>query len=145
LTAPKSFDQLSWYGLGPHENYPDRQESARYGIYALPVRDLYVHRIRPQEGGGRGNAFWARLTNSEGRGFQVTGELQFHVNALLYSPEDLQSTKHDYELVERDRVYLNLDHKIAGLGNQSCGPDTLPQYKVPIEPTEFTLTFSALG
>jgi beta-galactosidase/beta-glucuronidase len=144
LTAPVSLDQFRWYGLGPHENYPDRQESAIYGIYGLPVSDVYVHRVRPQEGGGRGGVFWAELTNSDGQGIKITGEAQFHVNALRYSPEDLQTTKHDHELAERDRVYLTVDHKMAGLGNQSCGPDTLPEYKIPNEAVEFTVTLSAV-
>jgi len=145
ITTPGALDQFSWYGLGPHENYPDRQESARYGIYELPVRDLYVHRIRPQEGGGRGNAFWAKLTDTQGHGLLITGEAQFHVNALKYSPQDLRTVKHDHELVERDTVYLTVDHKMAGLGNQSCGPEALPQYKVPAEPVEFTITLSPTG
>lgn len=145
LTAPSSFDQFAWYGLGPHENYPDRQESAVYGIYQLPVRDLYVHRVRPQEGGGRGSAFWAKLTNAQGHGLLIAGEAQFHMNALRYSEQDLQTAKHDHELIERDYVTITVDHKMAGLGNHSCGPETLPEYKIIAEPTEFTLTFSPLA
>ena len=38
MSMPKEFDHFTWYGRGPHENYPDRKESAPIDIYSGSVR-----------------------------------------------------------------------------------------------------------
>jgi len=45
------FDQMSWYGRGPHENYIDRNSSALLGIYKGSVSAQFVNYPVPQENG----------------------------------------------------------------------------------------------
>ena len=40
-SVSNEFDNITWYGRGPEENYPDRKQSALLGIYEMP---------RPQDG-----------------------------------------------------------------------------------------------
>lgn len=54
-------DQLSWVGLGPDENYPDRMASSVVGRFAMAVDDTYVPYLMPQHHGTRGHVRWATL------------------------------------------------------------------------------------
>ena len=42
---------------------------------------------------------------------------------------------HDLDKVRRSEVVLNLDCRMAGVGNASCGPDLLPQYRIAPDQT----------
>ncbi len=48
---PVNFDNLKYYGRGPHENYAGRNRSAFVGIYESKVADQYFNYVRPQENG----------------------------------------------------------------------------------------------
>jgi beta-galactosidase len=37
---------------------------------------------------------------------------------------------HDVELVARPQTTVHVDHAHRGLGTASCGPDTMPKYKL---------------
>jgi hypothetical protein len=41
----------------------------------------------------------------------------------------------DLDKVRRSEVVLNLDCRMAGVGNASCGPDLLPQYRIAPDQT----------
>ena len=51
MILPMEYQQVSWYGRGPHENYQDRKTSALVGRYDASVADLYFPYGRPQENG----------------------------------------------------------------------------------------------
>ncbi|HEY7589636.1 MAG TPA: glycoside hydrolase family 2 TIM barrel-domain containing protein, partial [Candidatus Limnocylindrales bacterium] len=64
-------DRAEWFGLGPHETYPDRQRSGRIGRWRSAVADLATRYIRPQENGGRAGVRWLELRDSHGRGLRI--------------------------------------------------------------------------
>lgn len=49
LVMPKSFEQISYYGRGPVENYSDRNHSTDLGIYNQTVSEQFYAYVRPQE------------------------------------------------------------------------------------------------
>ena len=51
-------------------------------------------------------------------------------SASRYPHEKLTPAFHTYELVPDESVWLSLDVRQRGLGGASCGPDTLPQYRI---------------
>ncbi len=128
LAMPSLFDRLMWYGRGPHENYPDRKESAAIGLYSMAADEMYVPYIFPQENGGRSDVRWAALTDARGVGLMAAGDAPLCVAALRYSTEDLTTANHTFELKRSDSVFLVLDRLFCGLGSASCGPKPLPQY-----------------
>jgi hypothetical protein len=141
LRLPGRFDRLAWYGRGPHEAYPDRQESARVGVYSGLVQDQYVPYVKPQENGSKAEVRWAALTDINGMGLLAVGRpLLGNVSAHYYTPEDFTQAKHTYDLTRGDEVILHLDHRQGGLGSQSCGPGPLPQYLI----TERDFSFATL-
>ncbi|PJF45979.1 MAG: hypothetical protein CUN48_16145, partial [Candidatus Thermofonsia Clade 3 bacterium] len=71
-----------------------------------------------------------KLTDEDGYGLYVQGAPIFEFSASHFTANDLFQAKHTYELTPRPEVYLNLDAAHRGLGTASCGPDTLPQYRL---------------
>ncbi len=41
LQMPEGFEEVSWYGRGPHESYVDKKESALVDVYVSTVDELY--------------------------------------------------------------------------------------------------------
>ena len=56
-----------------------------------------------------------------------------------FTAHDLDTAQHTHELTPRDFTVLNLDHRQAGLGSQSCGPSPWPQYQVQPQEMDFTV------
>ncbi|GAA1394733.1 glycoside hydrolase family 2 TIM barrel-domain containing protein [Luteococcus peritonei] len=139
LFLPQAMDQVGWAGLGPHENYPDKRQASRHGRYQATVDDLQVGYLCPQEGGSRGDCDWMSITGG-GAGLQVSAARPFSFNASPYTQEQLTAARHDVELQPSGHTVLCLDHAIAGIGSNSCGPVLLPQYRVDDDEYHVDLT-----
>jgi beta-galactosidase len=61
----------------------------------------------------------------------------FSFNASVYTQEELEHKKHNYELVPCGSTVLCLDHKMAGIGSKSCGPDLSEEYRISDETFRF--------
>jgi len=141
LVLPPTQEQLSWLGLGPWENYTDRKRSALVGRYDSTVTEQYVPYILPQEHGNKCDVRWIELRDDRGAGlrFSAIGR-PFEASASHFTAADLYAAKHTTDLTPRPEVLLNLDYGQRGLGTASCGPDTLPQYRIPAG--KYRLAFS---
>jgi beta-galactosidase len=64
-------------------------------------------------------------------------------SALPFSDADMMNCNHFWEMQARPYTVLHLDAWTRGLGNASCGPDTLPIYYVPNKPMTYKLRISA--
>ena len=137
LILPAELEQLDWFGRGPWENYSDRKRSALLGRWQSTVTADYVPYILPQEYGNKTDVRWIRLHDGKGRGIQFNGAPTFEASASHFTAADLFAAKHTTDLQPRPEVYLNLDCVQRGLGTASCGPDTLPQYR--IQPGRYAL------
>ncbi|HVP28793.1 MAG TPA: glycoside hydrolase family 2 TIM barrel-domain containing protein [Myxococcota bacterium] len=129
LLAP-GLERVTWFGRGPHECYPDRKVGAPVGRYVREVDELYVPYVVPQENGGRCDARWVELAAGDGRALRVDFAAPAQFSALHFSSDDLTRASHDHELVRRPEIHLHLDSHHRGLGTGSCGPDTLPRYRL---------------
>lgn len=130
LGLPRSMDRVAWFGRGPHESYWDRKTSAFVGLFKNTVRGLHYAYGRPQENGNRTDVRWVRFTDDRGNGLEAQGEPLIEFSAWLYTQEQLEQAKHDYELwPPRDFITVNLDWRQRGVGGvNSWGEHTLPQY-----------------
>lgn len=125
----KAMDNISWYGRGPGEDYPDRQSATSIGRWKSTVAEQYFHYARPQDGGNHSDTYELTITDKKGHGYKITAlDKPFVFSALPYSVEQLTTTAHDCDLVEGKKVYLNIDAAIMGIGNSSCGPGVLQKY-----------------
>lgn len=127
---PQEFKQMSWHGLGPHENYNDRQSCASIGRWQCAVSDRYVPYVMPQEHGHIADLRSLDLVNSTGTGLRVEALSHCEANVSHFSNEHIHAATHTYDLKPEPHTYLYLDAAHRGLGSGSCGPDTLMQYRV---------------
>ncbi|MCL4298862.1 MAG: DUF4981 domain-containing protein [Anaerolineae bacterium] len=139
LQLPGGFENFTWFGRGPHENYIDRNTGAAVGLYHSTVAEQHVPYVMPQENGLKTEVRWLTLTNQAGLGLLVAGATPLEASASHYTAADLYQALHTNELTPRAEVILNLDYRQCGLGGASCGPGTLPQYLVQPGTYQFTV------
>ena len=139
MRLPAGFEQFTWFGRGPHENYSDRNHGAAIGLYHSTVDEQYVPYIMPQENGNKTGVRWLTLTNETGIGLLAAAETPIEASVSHYTAADLYRCYHTHELTRRDEVILNLDARQCGLGGASCGPGTLEKYLVPPGEYQFTV------
>lgn len=132
LFLPKDFEDVSWYGLGPGENYKDKRRASYHGLFKAQVKDLFEDYLKPQENGSRGDCDFVSL---RGRGLSLTAAgpepISFH--ASVYTQEELTEKAHNYELVPSGSTVLCLDYGQNGIGSASCGPELRREYKLEKE------------
>jgi beta-galactosidase len=130
MTLPKGMEQLQWFGQGPHESYCDRKAGNRVGLYSSTVTDQYAPYILPQEHGNKTDVRWLSLADKKGSGLLFIAEDLMECSASHFTANDLFKAFHTNELEPRKEVIVNLDYRQRGLGGSSCGPDTLPEYRI---------------
>ena len=139
LYADRSLANVSWYGLGPGENYSDSRQAAVMGIYETDVEGMHTNYVKPQENGHRENVKWLALTDSRD-GLLIKAKKAFGINVHDYTTESLRSAPHPKDIKKEDFIVLNLDYKQSGLGSNSCGQGQTEEHRTPIE--DFALAFS---
>ena len=130
LKLPANFKQLTWYGRGPHENYPDRKDAEPIGWYSMPVVQSFSHYARPQDCGNHEDCVVARLESPHGKIEISALDAPFSFQVLPYSTHQLATSGHDAMLQPEPYIYVHLDAAVMGLGNSSCGPGVLKKYAI---------------
>lgn len=110
LNAEAEPSYLTFAGRGPMENYVDRADAARYGVYTLPVEDLQTDYINPGEHGTRTGV--NRLGFED---FEVFGE-GFAFSVHPYEMQRLIAADHTYQLPAAGPLTLYLDAAMEGVG-----------------------------
>lgn len=150
LALPVEFDNLEWYGRGPHENMCDRNRSAFVGLYSGKVADQYVPYIRPQENGYKTDTRWFRLTNEAGVGLKFNGAPLVGFSALHNTISDLDydrasTRRHTNDIKKRDAVFVNIDLKQRGVaGDNSWGALPLDSYRIMPDNYIFSYTIEPI-
>ncbi|MFD0857165.1 glycoside hydrolase family 2 TIM barrel-domain containing protein, partial [Actinomadura adrarensis] len=113
LKAPTAFKSFAWYGRGPVENYNDRKDGTRMGVWTSTVDDQYVSYYRPQDYGNHDDVRWAMLTNGRA-GLLVGGDLEVSVTPY----DDLDRALYPFAL-RRNPGWntLHVDHAVTGVGD----------------------------
>ncbi|MGL1891126.1 MAG: DUF4981 domain-containing protein [Spirochaetaceae bacterium] len=136
-----SFEDLVWFGKGPHENYVDRDACTPVGLYSGTVIDQYVPYILPQENGNKSDVRWFSLEDSGNKiKFSTDSKMEFSVSH--YGSEELFKSYHTNEVTKQPKIYVTLDHLQRGVGTGSCGPQTRPEYCA--EPGVYDFEFKIL-
>jgi beta-galactosidase len=136
LQIPAEFDQVEWFGRGPHENYWDRKTSALVGLYQKTVDELYFPYVRPQENGYRSDVRRVSFSNQQGLGLEFIGLPLLGFGAQRFDVHDYdqfsKSGKHPHDLAAKDRIFINIDYKQRGVaGTDSWGSSPLFKYTLP--------------
>ncbi len=134
------FDQVKWFGRGPHENYSDRKNAAFVDLFQKPIQDLYHPYITPQENGNRSDVRWLEISSAKtGAAFRIEGQPLFNFSAHYVTLQNLTEAKHQNELKWLKSPYLYFDYAQSGLGSNACGPDVMTKYRLQPKPYTFSL------
>ena len=128
---------ITWQGLGPFENYPDRKAAARYGRYTLPIEEMQTCYIFPTDNGLR-----CGCTQLEVSGLKAKG--QFYFNVSEYGQAQLDEAKHTCDLTPQDCVFVYIDHAHMGVGgDDSWSPSTHKAFLLEEKQYRYSVCFSA--
>ena len=139
---------VNWIGRGPFENYPDRKYAAHIGHYRSTIKELYEPYISPQENGNRSDVKEVNFSDKSGAGLSIAGD-DFSFTAIPFSPKELTRKKwgtlHTYDLKDRGKISVCLDHKQMGLGGiDSWLSKPLEKYLIMPQNYEFSFLFKGI-
>lgn len=131
MLVNSTMDNITWYGRGIYENYPDRKSSEFIGKYSLPLNEFVVNYPAPQENGNRSDVRWISFTDGK-LTLRVEGMQPLCVRAWPWMEEQIEKAGHTYELpTESDFINVNIDLNIHGVGcNDGWGAQTLEKYTI---------------
>ena len=153
LQMPKQYDEVTYYGRGPVENYCDRNSSEFIGIYNNKVADEYYPYVRPQESGNHTDVRWFRVQDKQGRGLEFYSNAPMEASALNFLTEDLDDgmskdkkiDRHSGDLVERPLTQVHIQQRQMGLGCvNSWGAWPRQEYMLPYQNYDFTFVIKPL-
>ena len=130
LELPPEMIEVEYFGLGPYENYIDRDCGAWLGRFASTVDEMFVPYVMPQENGNRTQVRYAFFQAPAQPGLLVVAPELMEFSFTRYTSEELYAAKHTCDLKGGDRLFVNLDCRQRGIGTGSCGPDTLEAYRI---------------
>lgn len=137
----KALENVQYFGRGPEENYYDRRNSQKFGLYQTTVTDLYESYAKPQFNGNRDQTRWLSLTDNSGKGLLVNAATEMSFTALHMDDNGMVDIRHPEDIKVLEDVVLTLSDKSFGLGGNSCGPGPLGQYQLKGSTTlRFSLT-----
>ena len=136
MQLPYEMDKSQYYGRGPIENYSDREDCMKIGIYSNDADNQYFPYIRPQESGTKGDIRWWKQTDAAGFGFMVKNCKPFYASALHFDTDELddgdeKDQRHSFNLKKSKYTNLFLDGEHMGVGGEnSWGAWPLEKYRI---------------
>ena len=151
INLPYSMDVSEYYGRGPVENYADRKDCMRMGLYRQTADQQFFPYIRPQETGTKSDMQWWMQSNGNGHGIMIQPVLNsFYASALHYNIEDLDEglekhQRHSYQVPKSKFTNLFLDAEHYGVGGtNSWGAWPLEKYRIHYGSKTFMFTISPI-
>ncbi|WP_034046044.1 glycoside hydrolase family 2 TIM barrel-domain containing protein [Wocania ichthyoenteri] len=156
----QKFNNMTYFGRGPWENYQDRNSASFIDLYTSKVEDQYVPYIRPQENGYKTNVRWVALSDESDNGLLVVSsnvKKGLSISALHMPNEDfdtsvglnynakidvdeayqidgipeVNASKHTIDIKQQDLVQLNIDLEQRGVaGDDSWYAKPQEQYLI---------------
>lgn len=133
MGIPRPYDQISYYGRGPYENYIDRNSGSEAGIYSQAIDQLMEPYVVPQENGNRTDVRWMLLSGKNGDGLMVAADSLLSMSAWPYTEQNIVAAKHTNKLKDAGYITLNIDLKQMGVGGNDSWSDVgeaLDQYRI---------------
>jgi len=160
LEMPVNYNQMSWLGRGPQENYWDRKTGAFVGLYKGSVADQYWPYVRPQENGNKTDVRWMTITDEAGNGLLFAGMPLLEVSAHHNLQIDFESmersdgrqtdgvkviNRHINDVKPRDLTSVNIDYKQMGVGgDDSWGARTHVEYRLTGKEYSYSFRMKAI-
>jgi beta-galactosidase len=147
LLLQGAFDQVSWLGRGPFDNYADRNTAAAVDVYSMNASQLFHPYPRAQESGYRTEVRWMKLVNGKGIGLMAQGNPLISTGVLHFNMDRLEFDRHAPEnnhggsMTNEDKVWWNIDYKQMGIGgDNSWGATPHAEYWLPYQDYQYSFT-----
>ena len=131
----RKYDELSYYGRGPKDNYIDRYSGSEAGIYTQNITDFREQYVVPQESGNRTYVRWMFLHDAASSdGLLVIADSLLSMSASPYTDSTTEAARHTNKLKDAGYITLNIDLIQMGVGGNDSWSDVaapLPQYQIP--------------
>ena len=122
--STQTADEVTWFGRGPHENYPDRLASADFGMWQQSIESMHTDYIFPSENGLRCEVSAMSLGD-----VHVGGAFNFSVSP--YGQAQLAAAGHTHSLTPEAALYVYLDGYHMGVGgDDSWTPSVKPRFRL---------------
>jgi len=133
MNVPKNVDRVQWYGRGPQETYWDRKTGGELALYESSVDKMWFPYVRAQDTGNRTDTRWFAIADERGAGFKISAvDEPICFSALPFTPEDILTANHPFEVPRRDFNAVFVDLELHGVGgDNSWGARTHKQYTLP--------------
>lgn len=151
VILPAEYDQMTWLGRGPHENYIDRKSGALIGLYQASVWEQYHAYVRAQETANKCDVRWTALRNVKGEGILIKGETPMNISAwnfplddIAYRPFNIER-RHGGSIEKKDMVWVNIDDVNMGVGGDNTwGAHVHSEYTITPEDRSYSFTIQYL-
>ena len=130
LCTPESDTRIEYLGYGPHACYSDKRLSASFGHWNLSEDEMMEKTIRPQESANRFGTRWLRVTTKDSCVWNFRGMPRLEFSVLPYTPWELDSCRHSFELPKSEKTVIHIDYRQSGIGSASCGPDLAQEHRI---------------
>ncbi|PID58681.1 MAG: beta-galactosidase [Ignavibacteriae bacterium] len=147
MNLDKSFDQITYFGRGPLENYWDRKTSSFIGKYSTTVDKFVEYYETPQENSNRTDCRWVIFKSKNNKGILFKGIPTIDFSARYFSNIDLtlpaRGLKHTYELQKNNFISINIDYKQTGVGGDNSW-GARPHNEYTLIPREYSYSFQLI-
>ena len=126
-------DIFEYYGYGPEENYIDRNNGARLGVFENTAKNNMSRYLVPQECGNRTKVRWLRVISEDNKGLKFSYvDKPFEMSVLPYSAYELENAMHIYELPPINYTWVRIIAKQMGVGgDDSWGAPVHEEFTIP--------------
>lgn len=153
MAIGKTYENVTYYGRGPVENYVDRKTGTHVGLYTTTPDDMLVPYIRPQENGYRTDIRFFSVTDKEQQGLRFDADKLISFSSLrnpvsAFDEGNKKNQKHTTDVKPTDKIYLCIDAKQVGVGGDvSWGKKGLakPHYRIKPEDCSYKFTIAPAG
>lgn len=112
---PPDFENVTYLGAGPEENYIDRRSAAKIGLYSTTVTDLYTDYLKPQECGNRTGVRYATIVGNK-KVFSLVAEPSMELNVSHWLPKEIENAWHRKELPPVNKTVVRCIARQQGVG-----------------------------
>lgn len=132
MKLKKQYERFCYYGMGPEENYADRKEGARLGIFEGNAKSNMTPYLVPQECGNRTQIRWMKVIDSKGHGLRFECENgSFEGSVLPYSAYEIENATHQEELPAVHYTWVRILAAQMGVGgDDSWGAPVHEEYRI---------------
>ncbi|KVV15731.1 glycoside hydrolase family 2 TIM barrel-domain containing protein [Flavobacterium sp. TAB 87] len=129
FNTPNTYNNMSYYGKGPWENYSDRSAAAEIDVYSGKVESFLHNYVKPQENGNRTEVRWFSLKNNKESGIKIIGDTPLSISVWPWETKQIEKALHTNELKPNNYYTVNVDMVQLGVG----GADTWSMKSLTIE------------